>query len=293
MMRGVKILLPVAVAALLVAVFAWLVHGKQIDVLQPAGVVADEQRAILMFALLLSAVVIMPVFTLLIVFSLKYRASNKSAKYDPELAENNILEGLWWAIPIAIIGVLGVLTYQTSHSLDPYKKIEGGKELSVQVIGLQWKWLFIYPEYNVATLNYVAMPVDRPVHFSLTTEAPMSALWIPALGSQIYAMNGMDSQLNLKGTKIGEYTGYNTNINGEGYAKMTFKAKVMTTKDFTKWQQKAEAAKEVLDMKKFDELARPEAVRDQRDYVLLENDLYDQVLSRNMSHGGHQEHNNE
>lgn len=285
MKRGLRVAFPAIAAVLLVVIFAWLVQGKQIDVLQPAGVVANEQRQILYFALFLSACVVIPVFTLLIVFSFKYRAGNNVSKYDPNTGDNSILEGLWWGIPIAIIGVLGVITYQTSHSLDPYKKIDGGNELRVQVIGLQWKWLFIYPEHDVATLNYVAMPIDRPVHFSLTTEAPMSSLWIPALGSQIYAMKGMDSQLNLKGTRIGEYTGYNTNINGEGYAKMTFTAKVMTRTNFSDWLSKSKSADDTLDLKKFDELAKPETIRDERTYSLSDKNLYDTVMQRNMSHG--------
>jgi len=289
MKRGVRIVVPIIVAILVIAIFAWLLRDKQIDVLQPAGVVAQQQRQVLFFALFLSACVVIPVFTLLIVFSVKYRAGNKKARYDPNFGEHKILEGLWWGIPIAIIGMLGVVAFQTSHSLDPYKKIDGSKELSVQVIGLQWKWLFIYPEYNVATLNYIAMPVDRPVHLSVTAEAPMSALWIPALGSQIYAMNGMDSQLNLKGTKLGEYTGYNTNINGEGYAKMTFTAKVMSTSDFSKWRSKIALAKNELDMEQFDILASPASVRDEKDYSLTDKDLYDQVVQRNMSHGSSHE----
>lgn len=285
------IALPIIVAVLLVALFAWLVAGKQVDVLQPAGFIASEQHKLLLFALFLSACVVVPVFTLLIVFSLKYRASNSKAKYDPSFGEHRVLEGLWWGIPIAIIGILGVLTYQTSHSLDPYKKISGTNSLNVQVVGLQWKWLFIYPEYELATLNYVAMPVDRPVHFSLTTQAPMSALWIPALGSQIYAMNGMDSQLNLKGTKAGEYTGYNTNINGEGYAKMTFTAKVLSAESFLSWRDKATAAKSRLDMNEFDVLAKPKVDRSEQDYILSDKDLFNKVVERNMSHGvNHQEH---
>lgn len=293
MKRGVRIIVPIVVATVLVAIFAWLVQGKQIDVLQPAGVVAEEQRQILFFALLLSALVVVPVFTLLAVFSLKYREGNKKrGKYDPNLEGNPLLETIWWAIPITIIGFLGVLTWQTSHSLDPYKKIDGGKAMEVQVIGLQWKWLFIYPEHDVATLNYVAMPVDRPVHFSLTTEAPMSALWIPALGSQIYAMNGMDSQLNLKGTKVGSYTGYNTNINGEGYAKMTFQAKVMEASDFSKWKLTAENAKNNLDMTEYEKLAEPESLHDERDYVLMDKELYNTVMMRNMGHGSSQEGHN-
>lgn len=288
MKRGVRIGVPIIVAIVLVAVFAWLLQGKTIDVLQPAGVIADQQRQILFFALVLSACVVVPVFTLLIVFSIKYRQGNTRSRYDPHFSENSVLEGLWWGIPIAIIGVLGVLTYHTSHSLDPYKRINGD-EVHVQVVALQWKWLFIYPDYGLATLNYVAMPVNRPVAFSLTADAPMSAMWIPALGSQIYAMNGMDSKLNLKGTEIGEFTGYNTNINGEGYAKMTFKAKVLSAQDFSAWRTKAAATKDTLDMASYDKLAQPKTDREQREYSVADADLFDAIVARTMSHGNTQE----
>ena len=278
--------MPIIVAVLLVGLFAALLHGKQIDVLAPAGVVAEEQRQILMFALILSALVVIPVFVMLAVFSFKYRESNKKARYDPNWSENAVLEGVWWGIPIVIIGILGVITFQTSHSLDPYRKIgEGTKPLAIQVIGLQWKWLFIYPEHGVATLNYAPVPLEHPVHFSLTTEAPMSAFWIPALGSQIYAMNGMESQLNTKATKLGSYTGYNTNINGEGYAKMTFETDVVTEEAFADWVRKTKAEGSELDMKTYEKIAEPKAVTERRSYKLVDTELYTTVLHRNMSHG--------
>ncbi len=278
---------PLAVAVLLVALFAWLVWGKQIDVLAPAGVVASQQHQVLMFALFLSALVVIPVFTLLAYFSVKYRASNKNANYDPNWGDNKILEGMWWGIPIAIIGVLGVITFQTSHSLDPYKPIEGGKTLNVQVVGLQWKWLFIYPDYNVAAVSHAPMPINQPVHFSLTAEAPMSAFWIPALGSQIYTMNGMESQLNLKATKLGEYTGYNTNINGEGYASMKFTAKVMSKDGFLDWVATTKRDNNILTMDTYEKLAKPSLKTSEESYVLADGDLFNTILERNMSHGGH------
>lgn len=285
MKRGVRIALPITVAVLLVGLFATLTYGKQIDVLTPAGVVAEEQRLILMFALILSALVVVPVFTLLIAFSVKYRAGNKRANYDPEWSENTVLEGLWWGVPIVIIGVLGVITFQTSHSLDPYKKIGTGEQISVQVIGLQWKWLFIYPDYGIATLNYAPIPLNKPVHLALTTEAPMSSLWIPSLGSQIYAMNGMESQLNLRATKLGEYTGYNTNINGEGYAKMTFQTKVMAEDKFKRMVASIKTDGKVLDMAAYEKIAKPETVTEQRSYKLVDETIYTKVLDRNMTHG--------
>ena len=285
MKRGMYIALPAIGSICIVALFAVLLHGKQIDVLNPSGEVANAQRNILMFTVFLSALVVVPVFTLLIFFSVKYRAGNTKARYRPEWGDNKWLEGLWWGIPIVIIGVLGTITYQTSHSLDPYKSLSGGKPLEVQVVALRWKWLFIYPEQKVATLNYVAAPVDRPIHFSLTADAPMSAFWIPALGSQIYAMNGMESQLNLKATKIGNYTGYTTNINGEGYAKMKFITKITSNEDFTKWTQNAAASKTSMNQEAYKKLLQPLSEHDERTYVLGDSDMFATIIHKNMSHG--------
>lgn len=280
MKRVLRAALPVVVAICLVGLFALLVNGKHIDVLQPSGEIANKQLGILQFALFLSALVVVPVFTLLIFFSIRYRAGNKKATYRPDWAENTWLEGLWWGIPIVIIGILGVITVQTSHGLDPYKPLSGGKPIEVQVVALRWKWLFIYPDKNVATLNQLPIPLNKPVHFMLTSDAPMNAFWIPALGSQIYAMNGMESQLNLKATKTGNFTGYTTNINGEGYAKMTFTAKVMSESDFSKWMSTAAKSTDSLTMGKYDSLLQPSSDSSERTYRLANKKLFEYIIGK-------------
>lgn len=291
MKRVLNIGVPILIAVGLVGLFYFLVHDKQIAVLNPTGEVASAQRTILMFTLLLSAVVVIPVFTLLIFFAVRYRAGNTKASYTPEWGENKTLEGLWWGIPICIIGILGVVTYQTSHSLDPYKPLAGGEPLHVQVVALRWKWLFIYPKQHIATLNQLPIPVNRPVTFTLTADAPMSAFWIPSLGSQIYAMNGMASELNLKALTIGEYTGYTTNINGEGYAKMTFKTKVLSKSDFDTWAVQAAKSESRMDMKQYESLAQPASVTDERTYTLANAKLFDLIMEKygHGHHGGHSE----
>lgn len=272
--------IPVLVAVGLVGLFAFLVNGKDIPVLHPSGEIATKQFNILMFALLLSALVVVPVFTLLIVFSIKYRAGNTSAAYRPEWGENKWLEGLWWGIPIAIIGILAVITVQTSHSLDPYKALSGGKALEVQVVAMEWKWLFIYPAQNVATLNYLPIPVNTPVHFTMTSDAPMNAFWIPALGSQVYAMSGMASQLNLKATKTGTYTGYTTNINGEGYAKMTFQTKVTDVPAFDSWAKTAARSPEAMTMARYTALAQPKSDTTEKTYRLANKKLFEYIVQK-------------
>ncbi len=288
MKRVVSIVAAVLVAISIVAWFWFLASTRQIDVLQPTGEVATAQHGILMFALFLSALVVVPVFTMLVYFSVRYRARNVKADYRPDWGESKILEGLWWGIPIAIIGVLGVLTYTTSHSLDPYKPLSGGEPLEVQVVALRWKWLFIYPEQQVATLNYLPLPVDRPIKFSMTADAPMSAFWIPSLGSQVYAMNGMQSQLNLKANKLGEYTGYTTNINGEGYAKMTFRTKVISQTDFGAWAIQASASPEKMNMKQYESLEQPESVTAEKTYEVTNSKLFNTIMNK-YGHSHHME----
>lgn len=285
MSRGLRLAVALLLAFAILGLFAWLFQGRHIDVLSPAGVVADEQRKILLFALILSMFVVIPVFGILTFVSLKYRASKRPIDYSPEWGESKRLELIWWGVPIAIIAVLGTVIYNTSHSLDPYKKIAGDNAIEVQVIGLQWKWLFIYPDYGVASLNRMPIPVDTPIRLVLTTEAPMSALWYPALGSQIYAMNGMESQLNVKATKLGQYKGYNTNINGEGYAKMIATADAISMNDFLKWTSNTKTENNLLDMPVYEEIAEPEIVRDFKSYRLDDTSIYDTVLMRNMTHG--------
>ena len=268
----------------------WLIlRGVTIDVLMPSGKIAAEQLKLLYFTLALSLLVVLPVFTMLGVFAYRYREGHDN-DYRPEWDGSTKLEALWWGIPIMIIAILSVVTWQTSHSLDPYKPIASDKKpLEVQVVALQWKWLFIYPEYKLATINELPLPVDRPVHFTLAADAPMSAFWIPSLGSQIYSMNGMSSELNLIANKVGEYDGYNTNINGEGYAKMTFKARVMPEVDFTSWTitapEKAEAAGDHMDESTYNVLSKPSLMPKPQTYHLMTPDLYDTIVAKYMGHG--------
>lgn len=268
----------------------WLIlRGVTIDVLMPSGKIAAEQLKLLYFTLALSLLVVLPVFTMLGLFAYRYR-EGRDNDYKPEWDGSTKLEVLWWGIPIIIIAVLSVVTWQSSHNLDPYKPIASDKEaLEVQVVALQWKWLFIYPQYNLATINELPLPVDRPVHFTLAADAPMSGFWIPSLGSQIYSMNGMSSELNLIANKVGEFNGYNTNINGEGYAKMTFKARVMPEVDFTSWTiaapQKAEATGERMDKTTYDTLSKPSLMPTPKTYHLTTPDLYDTIVAKYMGHG--------
>ena len=290
MKRGLGILIGVAVAAAL-TVTAWLlIRQTHFDVLSPSGEIADQQRNLLIFTLCLSALVVIPVYLMLGAFAWRYHERNeKKAKYTPDWSNNTKLEALWWGIPIAIIGILSVITWQTSHALDPYRRLASDqKTINVQVVALQWKWLFIYPDYGIATVNQLPVAEKAPIHFNLTADAPMSGFWIPALGSQIYAMNGMDSQLNLKADHTGEFGGYSTNINGAGYADMKFMVRSMTKEKFQTWVADAKHAPDVLTMDEYEKLAKPGVEKSQKTYVLGDTHLYDEILEKfmhgNMSH---------
>lgn len=272
-------------AAIVIGTVVLLKSGHY-DVLQTNGVVAERQRQLLVFTLLLSAVVVVPVFFMLGLFAWKYRSSrkpSKKARYTPEWASNRTLETIWWGIPIAIISVLAVIAWLTAHELDPYKAIASTRQpLEVQVVALEWKWLFIYPDLGIATLNQLPVEVNRPIHFSLTADAPMSAFWIPTLGSQIYTMNGMSSQLNLMATNTGDFMGYTTNINGRGYADMKFVTHSMTTEAFDAWVKQAKKTNAIMDEATYLKLTSPTTNDGEKVYQLTDRDLYNTAVMKYM-----------
>ena len=271
------------------AIMWWLVAGTKPDVIYPSGQVGDHQQSLLMLTVLLSAAVVIPVFLMLGIFAWRYRDTNKKAKYKPEWQENVLLEAIWWGIPVIIITSLAIVTWFSSHSLDPHKAIVADKPpLKVQVVALQWKWLFIYPEEGIATVNSLPLEVDRPVSFEVAADAPMSAFWIPSLGSQIYAMNGMSTKLNLIPNKTGIFYGYNTNINGEGYSDMKFPVEVMSGDAFKKLSKKIASSSMTLDYNHYEEIAKPSRDEPVHQMSLSDKGLYDKILMKYMDHGGHE-----
>lgn len=273
----------VALALILLGVGVIVLSGAHFDVLAPSGRVAKSEKTILVVALVLSAVVVIPVFTMLGLFAWKYREGNEKAHYTPEWGKNNVLEAIWWGIPVCIIGILATVAFVTAHTLDPYRAIDSNKApVQVQVVALEWKWLFIYPDLGIATVNQLPIPVDTPVHFTLTADAPMSAFWIPALGSQIYTMNGMSSQLNLIADRTGDFRGYATNINGPGYADMTFVTHAQTSQQFDDWVRTAQHSPKVMDENVYTELAKPGIVKTPQMYALTDHKLYDTIVEKYM-----------
>jgi cytochrome o ubiquinol oxidase subunit II len=277
----------VVVSLILVCAIAWIsVKGNTIALLQPKGSIAQQQYDLLLFASLLSLVIVIPVFALTGFIVWRYREDNKKAAYKPEWGGNLGLELVWWGIPLILISILAVITWQTSHSLDPFKPLNSTKEpVKIQVVALQWKWLFIYPEENIATVNYIRVPVDRPINFEITADAPMNSFWIPQLGGQIYAMNGMTTKLHLQANTPGIYDGSSANISGEGFADMKFKVEATSEKSYNNWLNNAVQAQKVLDTKTYEQLAKPGVPTEKTIYRLGDKTLFSDIINTYMGHG--------
>jgi cytochrome o ubiquinol oxidase subunit 2 len=264
----------------------WYLPGKSFPMLQPGGPIAGHERTLLLVSALLMLFVVIPVFAMTFVIAWRYRASNPKARYTPEWDHNHAAEAVWWAIPIVLIGIISVMTWISSHQLDPYKPIvSDAKPVHIQVVALDWKWLFIYPDQGIATVNYIQIPQNVPVAFDVTADAPMNAFWIPQLGSQIYAMPGMSTQLHLVADKLGTYAGSSVNISGEGFAGMKFQVKATSQADFDAWVAKTKKSPTHLDAFQYDKLVQPSQYNPPAFYSHPTAGLYDEVVMKYMMPG--------
>ena len=214
----------------------------------PKGPVADSQMTLIIVTTLVMLIVVIPVTIMGVWFPYRYRKGNTTQEYKPDWEHSNKIEAVVWAIPILIIIVLGVITYITSYTLDPRKPIESDKPtMVIQVVAMDWKWLFIYPEQEIATVNEIAIPVDVPVEFLITSDTVMNSFFIPHLGSQIYAMSGMENRLHLMASEEGVYPGYSANYSGFGFSGMKFSTHATSDQGFADWVAKVKAEGSPLD----------------------------------------------
>lgn len=268
-----------------VALIVTLIYLKDtaIAVLEPRGWIGMKEGRLLITATLLMLLVVIPVFVLTFVFAWRYREGNKKAKYTPEWADSPLAECIWWGLPCAIIAVLSVLTWQSCHELDPYRPIENGKKpLTVQVIALQWKWLFLYPEYQVASLNWLQIPEQTPIRFEITAQAPMNSFWIPDLGGQIFAMPGMSTELHLIADGPGDFRGCSANISGRGFSGMTFTTRACSQELFEEWITTSKHSLEELTQERYDQLAKPSEYDPVVFFSWKEPDLFQRILMKYM-----------
>jgi cytochrome o ubiquinol oxidase subunit II len=224
----------------------------------PKGPIGEWERFVIIAAIALMLIVVIPVYIMAFWFPRKYRASNTESIYMPKWSQSTKIEFFMWAVPIAIVTVLAILAWTSTHSLDPYRPIHSAdKPINIEAVSLDWKWLFIYPDQNIATVNQITFPVNVPVSFKLTSDTVMTSFFIPQLGSQIYAMAGMQTQLHLLANKPGTYAGHNQQFSGRGYADMHFKANAVSREEFESWVQEIRQSPEKLDLERYEKLANP------------------------------------
>lgn len=258
-------------------------RGLDVAVLNPHGIVASKERSLMIVITLLMLIVVVPVFGLTFVIAWKYRESNRAATYAPEWDHNCLIEAVWWGVPLILLSVISVMTWQSSHALDPFRPLASRNvPLTIQVVALQWKWLFIYPEQNIATLNYVKFPQNTPVSFQITSDAPMNSFWIPQLGGQVYAMAGMSTQLHLMADGPGNYRGSSANLSGAGFAGMKFTATATSRADFDSWTRSVQRSAPQLTMADYDQLARPSQNNPTASYSAQPTGLYASILTKYM-----------
>jgi len=273
------ILLPLAI---LLFALQFMQHGT-VAVLDPKGWIAEQELSLMVKATLLMLIIVIPVFVMTLVITWRYRAGNKTAKYRPDWDYNFTAECIWWGFPILIVIALSWMAWTSTHELDPYRPLESDKKpLTIQVMALQWKWLFIYPEQNIATINYIKFPEKTPINFEITADAPMNSFWIPQLGGQIYAMPGMKTKLHLIANEVGTFRGSSANLSGEGFAGMVFAAHATTEADFASWVQSAKLSQEGLNQESYNSLIYPSCNNPVATFVLKDNKLYDRMIMKYM-----------
>ncbi len=236
-----------------------LVGCKHYELLNPQGTIARDEMHLLVYSVLLMLIVVIPVIIMTLGISWYYRSTNPKADYRPKWCHSNKIEAVCWGVPIVIIVILAFMTWQSTHALDPYKPLpaaNGEKELVVEVVALDWRWLFIYPQYNVATVNYMHIPTNTPIALNITADAPMNSLEIPQLAGQIYAMPAMKTQLHLDAFNPGTYKGFSANYSGDGFAGMMFDVTAQSEQDFGKWINSIKQGSDRLSLARYKQLAK-------------------------------------
>lgn len=263
---------------------AEVIHlAEHIPFLFPNGIIGLQERDLLFFSQIIMLLVVIPVYFLTFVFSWKYRAHNPKAKYTPDWDDDRVAEYIWWGIPCMLTLLVGVVTLTWTYQLDPFKPLESEKKpVKIQVVALQWKWLFIYPEEQIATVNFFQFPEKTPLNFEITADAPMNSFWIPRLGGQIYAMPRMRTKLHLIADATGEFQGSSANISGLGFAGMRFIAKSSSEEDFQKWLKAAKQSPGTLSLEEYTQLAKPSENNPVATYRLKEENLFDQIIMKYM-----------
>lgn len=276
--------------ALFLAALSALLSGCNWVVMSPSGDIAAQQADLIIWATVLMLIIVVPVIALTFLFAWRYRESNQDATYKPDWDHSTHLELVIWAAPLAIIIALGAMTWVSTHQLDPYRPLsridegkpipEGVNPLEVEVVAMDWKWLFFYPEYDIAVVNELAAPLDRPIKFKITATTMMNSFYIPALAGQIYAMGGMETKLHAVINEPGVFDGFSANYSGAGFNGMRFKFHGMTEENFGQWLTKVKAEGAALTQTVYKNLERPSEYEPVHYFNQVKPGLYEAILNR-------------
>jgi cytochrome o ubiquinol oxidase subunit 2 len=259
-----------------------LASCRQAGVLDPQGPVASAERLILFNATAIMLVVVVPVIALTLIFAWWYRASNKRAVYWPDWSYSGDIELVVWSIPAMVVILLAGVAWTGSHILDPARKLDANvKPIRIEVVSLDWKWLFIYPDLEIATVNQLVVPTGVPIEFLLTSATVMNSFFVPQLGSQIYTMPGMTTRLNLLAEHPGDYPGLSTNFSGDGFSNMRFTVHAVSASDFPIWRARATGGGAVLNADAYSQLSRAAGNTQMQTYRGVDPDLFERIVQQN------------
>lgn len=253
------------------------------NILDPQGPIGAAEKAILIDSLAIMLAIVLPTIVAILVFAFWFRAANAKARYRPDWVYSGRIELVVWAVPALTIILLGGVAWIGAHQLDPMKAIEGDSEpLTIQVVSLDWKWLFIYPGQNVATVNTLTIPAGRPLRFELTSASVMNAFFIPQFGSMIYTMNGMTTRLNLRADTPGTFQGLSAHFSGDGFSGMHFDVNVVASEQFSKWAQDTAKANQSLDETSYQQLAKASINNAPAIYRLADPGLFSAIATQKL-----------
>jgi len=259
-------------------------------VLNPKGPIADAERGLLFDAFTVMMLVIVPIIVMAFLFAWRYRASNRDARYEPTWAYSAKVDAVVWLIPALIVIAVGVLVWRSTHKLDPYREIASQQPpLDIQVVGQDWKWLFIYPEQGIAVVNQMAIPTGRPISLRITSDTVMNSFYVPALAGQIYAMAGMQTRLQMLADQPGKFVGRNTQYSGGGFSDQHFEVLATSQADFDAWAAEAKQSPDKLDAATYARLAQKSRNNPVAYYSTVEPRLFDSIIEKFAgphAHGG-------
>jgi cytochrome o ubiquinol oxidase subunit 2 len=253
------------------------------NILDPQGPIGAADTAILIDSVAIMLAIVLPTIVAIFAFAFWFRASNTKARYLPNWEYSGRIELVVWSVPALTIILLGGVAWIGAHQLDPARAVEGSaKPLTIQAVSLDWKWLFIYPDQRVATINTLTVPAGVPLRFELTSSSVMNVFFIPQFGSMIYTMNGMATQLNLRADRPGTFQGLSAHFSGDGFSDMHFDVHVVPSEQFSKWAQDASRAEKSLDELSYGEIAKPSMKSQPAVYRLADPHLFNSIVTQKL-----------